>query len=229
MSTKKTNVLLAALFVVSALVSIPVILTEIFVINEVIQLYLWPILDFTFLLTAIITYTYFFVKIRRLRTTQTQYASSFRTATTDVSIKRTNVESTQPTVNINPSTTSGSTRGPTSIELTPHVGSKGSERKAPVKRQTSTNITKKIRRGFYTPTLLIITFVIFWLIPDQIIFWDSLMARLYDKQVISYMLQDILKNFFPLGFISDAIIYIFLQKEVITFLKRKISNAIAFK
>eukprot|EP00111_Clytia_hemisphaerica_P018174 TCONS_00053748-protein len=217
-SNTKTNILLAVLFIVSVLLSVPVVLTEMFVINDIIQLYLWPVLDFTFLLTAVVTYTYFFAKIRRLRSTQTQYASSSRTATTDISIRRTNTE--------NSTNNTASTKGPSSIELTPQ----GSEVvKVPVKRQTSSNITKKIRRGFFTPTLLIITFVIFWLIPDQINFWDSLMAHFYDREVVSRMLQDILKNLYPLGFISDAIIYIFLQKEVITFLKRKISNAIAFK
>ena len=79
-----------------------------------------------------------------------------------------------------------------------------------VEQQQEQKRFKKIKRGFYFPTLLIITFFIFWVCPD-------LTYMYFLKFGISKMpslLQNILTLFYPIGLICDAFLYMFFPRSV---------------
>lgn len=65
------------------------------------------------------------------------------------------------------------------------------------------------RIGMFMPSLLILTFVVFFVIPDQTYF----IYTLSNKSMPKY-LQITFATSFSLGFVTDAIIYIFLSRHV---------------
>eukprot|EP00111_Clytia_hemisphaerica_P019320 TCONS_00057036-protein len=82
-----------------------------------------------------------------------------------------------------------------------NVSSGGS---APQKRQSA-----RIFKGLvHLPFLLVTTFLTFWLIPDQIIFFTKLSSKKISTEVWFVMGIS-----FAAGFITDPVLYILLSKE----------------
>jgi len=119
--------------------------------------YLWPILDALFLMVAVGTYSYFFVKIKENRKQVYQIASRI-------------------------------------------VSAQSSNKK--VRRNLSI-------KSFFMPGILVITFIIFIVIPDETTFFHQAL-----NIEISEKLDFVLIVLFKFGYLSDAIVYIFLQKEI---------------
>ena len=151
---------------------------------EYVMLYAWLVLDGVFLCVALVTYIYFFRKIKRNR----RYES--------VSLPSTFHES----LNHKSSTTESKCRS----------------RKFSFKKGG----TSSLKRAFFTPSLLVGNFIVFWLLPDQIFFCLNIMR----KRFVSPVLIGLLLNFYPFGILLDAVIYIFFQREIISLLKKKIQN-----
>ena len=64
-------------------------------------------------------------------------------------------------------------------------------------------------KSFITLAVLILSFFVFIVLPDEVLFWH----RLFNAEVHE-QLYETMKILFKLGYLSDAIIYIFLQKEI---------------
>lgn len=158
---------------------------------ETVMVYAWLVLDGIFLCIALLTYIYFFRKIKSNRRKEMAtlppppYRESLLTRQT-----------------------------PTIID---------SQQLEPRTRKISTKIKKTIKsmkRSFFTPSLLIGNFTIFWLLPDQIFFWLNMMH----KRLVSPLLVGVLLNFYPFGILLDAVIYIFFQREILSLLRSKIQK-----
>jgi len=89
------------------------------------------------------------------------------------------------------------------------------ENRNKVKQITSSVTTKKslrsrtLLKSFFVPSILIGTFILFIVIPDQVFFWYNLLevSMHIDVEISITML-------FKLCYLSDAVVYIFLQKEI---------------
>lgn len=84
------------------------------------------------------------------------------------------------------------------------------------KQETNYSVTirrvqslRKTKRGVYVPALLIITFVLFWMVPDQIDFYHAITDR-----EIKPFLNVAINVCYVLAIILDAFIYIFTLKSV---------------
>ena len=211
-SYRKTKIALLLLFLVSVVITIPFYCLEERLLHYVISLYYWPFLDLTFVVVGVVTYSYFFLKIRGIRSRQNILKASVfhscRPSTDAVSL---------------------STMQPAQQHLQPQQLHSQQQQQLPPSEQKNTqkrNILIKIKRGFFTPTLLVVNFCIFWLIPDQLSFWDIMCVYKHHKPFLPMGAPYIIVNLYPFGFISDAIIYIFFQKEVFLYLKRKSTNLV---
>ena len=206
-SYRKAKLALLLLFLTSVVITIPFYMMDIFYLHFIVTLYWWPILDLIFFVVGVATYSYFFIKIRGIRIQQDNLDASIyksrdmRTNTISLSTIQTHQQQHQQRLSLPPQQ----------------------------KKIQMPNILLKIKRGFFTPTLLVITFCIFWLIPDQISFWDTFCAYHYRRSFLTEIFQKIIKNLYPFGFISDAVIYIFFQKEVFLYLKRKCRHVVQAK
>lgn len=72
------------------------------------------------------------------------------------------------------------------------------------------------KRNFFVPSFIILTFILFVLIPDMIN-----MTYFYVSKRGTTFLSNILLCLYALGFIADALIYIFLQKHLRNLFLRK--------
>ena len=199
-SFKKTRFSLLLLFIVSVLVTIPFYVMDPLTLHFTVILYWWPILDTVFIVTCVATYSYFFSKIKKMRAQQHVLDTSIAKRPTTEAVSLENITQQQQQ----------------------QQPAEQPKKKSP-RRHNPKQILTKIKRGFFTPTLLIITFLIFWLIPDQLFFWDlfTIYYRLVDEPIFGDLFFEMIKSCYPFGFISDAVIYIFFQKEVFSYLKRK--------
>ncbi|XP_057311188.1 galanin receptor type 1-like [Hydractinia symbiolongicarpus] len=68
---------------------------------------------------------------------------------------------------------------------------------------------KQRNNGLYVPTLIVITFVFFVILPDQVFFVTTILHIR-----ISHLILNIMGVGYALGFILDAIIYVFLCSQV---------------
>ena len=64
-------------------------------------------------------------------------------------------------------------------------------------------------KPFLMLALLILSYILFIVIPDEVYFWHLLFNIEINEQI-----YHIMTTLFKLGYLSDAVIYIFLQKEV---------------
>ena len=78
---------------------------------------------------------------------------------------------------------------------------------------------KNQKKSLVVPFLLVLTFVIFLIIPDQVHFWTHIR-----KETLSYNTLLFFSVIFPLSPIVDALIYIFLKKSSRVFLKNFFSR-----
>ena len=67
----------------------------------------------------------------------------------------------------------------------------------------------KTRKAIIAPFFIVFTFIIFWVVPFQITYWSK-KTDIYAPQLFLH----------PVGFISDAVIYIFLYPPAFKELKR---------
>lgn len=66
-------------------------------------------------------------------------------------------------------------------------------------------LPKEIKRGFYTPTLLVLTFLLFWSIPDLVFSVHFYQNIVLDPDVRFYLIL-----LYPIGTILDALVLVFL-------------------
>ena len=210
-SYRKTKIALLLLFLTSVVVSIPFYYMRKNVLHYVVSLYFWSVLDWTFVVVGVATYSYFFIKIRSTHSRHKIGNSVYH--------------SRQPSTD---AVSLGTLKPPQQPQhkqqQQPQSSRQPQRRQHQTSQQNKTqkrNIFIKIKRGFFTPTLLIINFCIFWLIPDQISFLDIMCSLKYRRPFLPEIVQHVIVNLYPFGFISDAVIYIFFQKEVFLYLKRK--------
>jgi len=205
-TSTKTKALLTVLCSSSLFFGVALLPISLDQVNKIVTLYLWTFLDLMFLVVAIVTYWYFFIKIKKNRKQSESYRINSCAAQTKVSDSR-NSQSNASLPDIG-----------TSISTTAHSNYK--KKRASWRKASSEGWRTKLKKSFYTPTLLVATFVVFWLVPDQINFWNSLLWKYHQKQYVSKTIKEVLRNFYPIGYISDAIIYIFFQREVFVLLKK---------
>jgi len=83
-----------------------------------------------------------------------------------------------------------------------------------------TNI-KKIKRKFYLSTLLIVTFVLFWMVPNGIHY-----QYYKDSKAIPFRFHFFVDLLYPIALISDAFIYIFslpsIRRQISRFYREKV-------
>ena len=159
---------------------------------ETVMVHAWLVLDGVFLCVALLTYIYFFRKIKSNRRRES--------ATLPPPYRE----------------------GLLTRQTSPIIDSKQQQRQGRT-RKISTKIKKTItslKRSFFTPSLLIGNFIMFWLLPDQIFFWLNMMH----KRLVSPLLIGVLLNLYPFGILLDAIIYIFFQREILSLLRKKIQK-----
>jgi len=81
-------------------------------------------------------------------------------------------------------------------------------------------------KSFFMPGVLICTFLVFIVIPDETVFWHQVLNIEINEKVNSVMLM-----LYKFEYLSDAIVYIFLQKEIFSRAKiilfRNINRSIA--
>lgn len=211
-TSKKTKALLTVLCVFSLFFGVAVFPMSLLQVNKMVTLYLWPLLDFLFLVVAVVTYGYFFIKIKEnRRKSHRMKASSMETIDSNISNSQNSQESSSN------SGVSSSTN--TSVHHVNHASNATGTLQ--INNPLSKSWRTKLKKSFYTPTLLVATFVVFWLVPDLINFSNTLLWKYHHDRFITQLMKEILRNFYPIGYISDAIIYIFFQKEVFQFLKKR--------
>lgn len=91
------------------------------------------------------------------------------------------------------------------------------------KDRNNAGTPKMPKNGFFVPTLLILSFITCWFVPDLIIFVHGRLRLTISKQ--GYFIMGILYCF---AVLSDAIIYIFFSKHVRRILFKKISAVTSF-
>lgn len=131
--------------------------------------YIWPIGDGLFLIVAIGTYSYFFVKIK-----ENQKAI---------------------------------------FQISNRVNQGGkNELQSNLETQSSHGTLRKnsLMKSFFMLGILILSFILFVVIPDEVAFWHHIL-----NIEITEEFEQIMITVFKHGYLSDAIIYIFLQKEVL--------------
>lgn len=85
--------------------------------------------------------------------------------------------------------------------------------------QRSASRFRQAARGFTLPTLLISTYLIFWVFPDMFYLVSILHEKTYPAAV-----QSVFTVMYMLAFASDAVIYIFGYKPVRNLLRKKLCS-----
>ena len=89
------------------------------------------------------------------------------------------------------------------------------ERNNKAKIAANERTDKKMKRGFFTPTLLIVSFILFVVIPDQVFFWYFISSELPSSNI-----ELLLVCCYQFSWIVDAVIYIFFQREIFREVKK---------
>ena len=155
-------------------------------VRNVVILYFWPSSELTFLLIALLVYTYLFVKIRQ-----------YRKKTNRISVRTDGVPATR-NHHITGSTTVGCFNSAVGDNITDRPNNGISSRRK-----------SRYRYRLYLPTFLVASFVILWIIPDQVEFVAIVMGRNippYFWFLINVLITSAL--------CMDAFIYIFGVKEI---------------
>jgi len=75
---------------------------------------------------------------------------------------------------------------------------------------------KRIKRGFYLPTIFVLSFLCFWAIPDLVYTYYN-----WKKVPTPHNVKSVLTAMYPIGIIFDAVLYlIFPNQKLQTFIKR---------
>ena len=158
---------------------------------NVLVFYIWPVCEGVFIVTASVTYGYVIVKIRANRKRLVAHSSSIRV-----------------TVTPTPSTTSSSTTTQFTTTVVRESLNRHSTRRLGSKKNPPTAIIK-VLRGFYIPTLFIVTFLTFWVLPDMVKL-GYILANRKSPEAINHLGAVL----YALAPISDALIYTFAFKPV---------------
>ena len=158
-STRKTKVSLIILCLVSIQVNLILLLIPSNTLDDnfhIIISYVWPVLDGIFVLVALVTYIYLYVRLERNKEDQRKQLKSLRTNA----------------------------------------------------RRKSSACFKKVKKGFYLPTFLILSFVLTWMVPDFILicYYSN------HKPMEDYMAAAI-ALVYPVGLILDALLYILVPSS----------------
>ena len=159
-------------------------------VRRIVIVYFWPSSELTFLFIAIIVYTYLFVKIRHYR-------------------RKTRRVSVYPGVSagnhqINATTVHSTTFG----DYTSHVANVNTTGKTN-KGKNRSNRQKQYRKKLYLPTLLVLSFIFLWIVPDQVEF----VAMVMDRGVPPYF-WFLINVLITCAVCVDAVIYIFGVREI---------------
>ena len=170
----------SAITILASLIS--VVLCQIYDQTEILDfavLILWPSIGSIFLVTCIVTYAYFFKKTRQVRR---------RIATM--------CTPAEPSLRSNNQTTSS-------------IYSDGASTTDRSKKKRKSLIVKENLKAFFMPSLLTISYLLCYIIPDQVMFW----LRIADIQISDNVLM-LMFCLYNLGSVCDALVYIFFQKDV---------------
>ena len=141
-------------------------------VHSILALYFWPITEGTFLVVALFTYTYLFIRIRRNRKNFSKIMKSVqrtRSETQEAIFRRRNL--------------------------------------------------KRILRKFYVPSLLIATFILFWIFPDMVEF-----VKMVQGEPVSSEVSLVINICYALAMFSDALIYVFSTLPIRKYLYECITN-----
>lgn len=94
------------------------------------------------------------------------------------------------------------------------------EKKRKKRRRKATKSVPFKRRNFFAPSLIVLSFVLFVVIPDMLNLLTNYMGIITGTENT----QNILLCLYSMGFITDGIIYIFLQKHLRTMLLKLLSR-----
>eukprot|EP00111_Clytia_hemisphaerica_P023013 TCONS_00067726-protein len=97
-----------------------------------------------------------------------------------------------------------------------HEQSRGRKRQQQQQQQVN-RIYEHLKRSICVPVLLVLTYIVFYIIPDQMHFWMHLANKELSGEVL--ILFGVL---YPMSPISDAFIYIFFRRQSRQFLKRQL-------
>ena len=244
-SKRKTSYCLIVCWIVS------VIFTIIFLVKPnqsevryIVIVYLWPIEELLFLLIAILTYTYIFVKIRHNRKCSIRLISQLQSVNYVIPIAsgKTNREigkpehknGKPPDSTIENTVIRGSNNGINdrlSGEVHPEKdgscknddvnNNNNNKRRSDRERlRNNNNSLRRIKQRLYLPSLLITTFVLFWILPDQVEFFYSV-----NNIQVTPMFSFKINMFYVLALSADALIYVLgisqIRKQIFNFWKRK--------
>jgi len=207
--------------------------SDIVAIEIVLQKYAWPTVHTILLFVVVSTYTYLFHRIRYFRNKLKN--GSYR-------VKNSSFRQEPEEVLLNPTTQNLDTKNDVNSLMAQLQDSSKVTTKSSVTTQKRRNIPtsfrtgkkteqllrfNRARRGFYLPTLLIVTYLLFWTLPDFIYFGCRLDGkRLKDR---SPMADAVVSLIYIVGLLCDACIYIFGVPEVRQLLAKKIPHCITHK
>lgn len=153
-STRKTKVSLITICIMSMQVNLILLLIPGNTLDDkfhIIISYVWPVLDGIFVLVALVTYIYLYIRLERNKMDQLNQLKSLRNNA----------------------------------------------------RRKSSACFKKVKKGFYLPTFLILSFVLTWMVPDLILtyYYSN------HKPIEEYMHLAV-SLVYPIALILDAVLYI---------------------
>ena len=156
--------------------------------------YLLPPCNFLFILVATATYAYLYNKIRQ------NWAEEKKMLKSLYQQNNGNSAATAPSTVITNTTLTPST----TPETTPSTPVTTTKSTAPTIKSTRI-IPKEMKRGFYTPTILILTFMMFWSIPD-LVYSMYIFLNLEMPQDLKHFLTIL----YPIGTVLDALVLVIL-------------------
>lgn len=163
-------------------------------VRRVVILYFWPSSELTFLLIALLVYTYLFVKIRKYRKKTNRISTVHDTGVVPGNHNHVTVASTTVGADY---TTAGNNN--TTVE-------KLDKEKAFNRRRRKSS---RYKHRLYLPTFLVSSFIILWIVPDQVEF----VAILMKKRVPLYF-WFLINILITCALCMDAFIYIFGVQEI---------------
>lgn len=214
-------------------------------VRYIVIVYLWPIEELLFLFIAILTYTYIFVKIRHNRKCSIRLVTQLQSVNyiipiasgnigelihrnekpPDATIENTvksdineDINDRESNVEIHPGK-DGSCKNNDIVNME-NNNTKKRRMKEREKLRNNNNSLKRIKQRLYLPSLLIATFVLFWILPDQVEFFYSV-----NSIPVTPMFSFKINIFYVLALSADALIYVLgisqIRKQIFNFWKRK--------
>ncbi|XP_066924680.1 uncharacterized protein [Clytia hemisphaerica] len=192
---------------------------------EIMSLYSYPTAGFTFVFFIVFCYTYLIYKIWTHRRNivlpilqpaeDTEKETQLTISPPDNELQGSSSTAVLPLTN----STSVTQTQSKNIEKGNKKSTVNTSARAILHREKRKRIYENLKKGVRIPVLLVVTFIAFIIIPDQIHFWSHLLNEKISDDVFIFF-----GVIYPLSPICDAIIYIFFQKNTQRFLRRKLSK-----